>query len=279
MPAKKKGSESAAKRLSLKATYVVLAAGMMVIVMLVLSGMANGPSVSKVVWNHYHLFPSVAMFFNPGDAMLATDIGFRSFNTFGEDSYDIEKAQYYLYRALEIDPMAPRAWHELGRIDFLNGDFGPAIVKLNRQIALHGDEYMPAYYVRGLTYAFAEEYDEAEADFLTFLESKEESWAANNDLSWVYFRAGDYEKALEHAEKGLIHAPDNPWLLTMQGVSLMNLDQKEQAADVFRHALVEAKKLTKEDWSRTYPGNDPAVAEQGLAEVVQAIEQNLALVD
>lgn len=237
-----------------------------------------GASASREVWNRFHLLPAAAMFLNPANAALATDIGTRSFNTFGEYGYDLEEAQEYLDLALTIDPLNHTAWYQLSRIDFLNGDFGPALVKMNRQIELH-PEFMPAYYVRGLVYAFGGLLNEAEADFLTFLESKEHSWAANNDLSWVYFRQGDYEKALEYAEKGLAHSPDNPWLLTMQGVSLINLGEKKKAAEIFPRALAEAQKLTKEDWLRSYPGNDPAEADRGLAEMIQAIEKNLALVD
>ena len=216
------------------------------------------------VWHTFHVFPETVFFLNSDDAELAISIGYHSFNTFNERVYDIEKADRYFHKALEIDPMASTAWHQLARTEFLRGNLNAALAKANKQIELHGDDFMAAYYVRGLIHAYSKNFAESEADFLKFLEWKKGSWAANNDLAWVYFQQGNYEKSEEYARLGLMYNKDNPWLLTMLGVSLLNLERREEARQVLAQALLEAENLTESNWITAYPGNDPLLATQGL---------------
>ena len=238
-----------------------------------------GDRITMAMWNNFHVLPKVVTYFNPDHAGLLVSIGYYKFNTFGRSNYDLDEAERYLYRALELDPMVPTAWHQLARIDFLRGNLGAALLKENRQLELHGDSFMPAYYIRGLVYAFGEQYEKAERDFLRYLEHDPHSWAAVNDLAWVHFEQGEYAQVLEYAERGLAAAPENPWLLMMQGAALINLDRKDEARAPLERALAEARALTREDWIIAYPGNNPAIAEQGLGEMLAAIEANLALVD
>ena len=240
---------------------------------------AYGDRVSMVIWNNFHIMPEVVTFFNPDDAELAISIGYYSFNTFGRNDYDLDKAKYYLYRALELDPMASTAWHQLARIDFLEGNLGAALLKENKQIELHGDDFMPAYYVRGLVYAYGGRLDEAEQDFLKYLEWKKESWAANNDLAWIYFRKGEYGSMLIYANQGLLYDSSNPWLLMMRGVALMNLGDIPEARTALLQARESMSHITERDWISAYPGNDPSIAERGLSEMQATIEANLLLVD
>ena len=233
---------------------------------------------SSFIWYELRLFPRVALFFNNEDARLAKNIGNYYFNRRSEGAYDLEKAEIYFYRALEINPEIPRVWHQLARIDFLQGNLGSALGKINKQIEIHGDSQSNSYYVRGLIYSYSGQFEKAEADFLRFLEWKEKSWAANNDLAWIYFRQGRYEKTEEIAQRGLLYDHDNPWLLNMRGVSLLNLNRKEEAESILLQALAEAQKLTEEDWRNAYTGNDPRIAKQGLNEMVTTIESNLELV-
>jgi len=234
--------------------------------------------VSLYVWDEFRLFPHVALSFNDKDARLSKSIGNYYFNRFGEGAYDLEKAKIYFNRALEIDSQIPRVWHQLARIDFLNGSFNSSLIKINKEINIHGEEFKNVYYMRALLYGFMKQFDNAEKDFLKFLELEEKSWAAHNDLAWIYFQQGEYIKAEEIARKGLLYNPDNPWLLTSLGVSLINIGDKDSARVALTKALSEAWKLTEEDWQNAYPGNDPRIAQQGLAEMIKAIESNLLLV-
>ena len=212
------------------------------------------------------------------DADLSMEIGAYYFNLYGVGEYDLIRAEHYFKRAITLDPEVPDAWHHLARIDFLNGNFHEAIEKINRQIEIHGDDFIASYYIRGLVYGFMGDYKNAEEDFLIFLELTPGNWAALNDLAWVYFQSGQYEKTLATVEGGLVVEPDNTWLLNMKGLALLNLKRPNEARVFFEKARTQAALLSEEDWHQAYPGNNPSVATQGLFEMRKAIEHNMTLV-
>lgn len=195
-------------------------------------------------------------------------------------AYNLEKAAFYYERALKRDSTVADAWHQLARIDFLKGDFTAALEKINRQIELHGKSLMSSYYIRGLIYGYTKEYIKAEQDFKTFLTWDPKNWAALNDLAWIYFVQGKFKEAEETAARGLLVDPDNPWLLTMRGMSRFNMGGQSQEP---LHDLVRARdemaRLSERDWIRAYPGNDPRIASAGLTSMRRAIEDNLILVN
>lgn len=241
----------------------------------VTAGVYQKEQLGSMLWSTLHI-PAVALFFH-NDAVLAIEIGNFYFNVYGDGVYDLEKAGHYFERALALDPRVPDAWHQLARIDFLNGKFDDALYKINKQIDLHEDSFMASYYIRGLIYGYRKEFKKAEEDFLVFLEWSPRNWAAHNDLAWIYFQNEEYQKTADMAQRGLAYTPNNAWLLNMKGIALLNLEEKDTARSLFGRALSEAKLLTPADWELAYPGNDPRVAKQGLAEIITAIEFNLRL--
>lgn len=82
---------------------------------------------------------------NP-DARFTLYLGNYYFNVYGDGVYDLVRAEKFFYKALELDPRVPDAWHQLARIDFLRGKFRSALDKINWQIELHGDSFMASYY-------------------------------------------------------------------------------------------------------------------------------------
>jgi len=227
-------------------------------------------------WNTFHRFPKTVLFISK-DASLAVEIGDYYFNADGDGVYDLEKAQVYFKKALDLDPRVPLAWYQLARIDFLNGDFGDALFKMNKHISVHGDSLPNVYYMRGLIYGYDNQLEVAEKNFLKYLSYDKFSWAAYTDLAWVYFRQGKYEETKKIAERGLEKNAGNPWLLNMYGVALLNLGDKKSAYATLEQALSRAKKIQLIDWARAYPGNDPRVAEEGIKAMLEAIEYNLTL--
>jgi len=236
--------------------------------------------IASAVWYRFHIFPQMSLYLT-NDAVLAVSAGNYYFNEFKDGTYDLDKAERYFKKALKLDPNVYIAWFQLARIDFLRGRLDSALLKINKQIALHGDELDKVYYIRGLIYGYrgyAGDSGKAEADFLKFLESNKRSWAAHNDLAWVYFKNGDFKQAEKWARKGIEAGNyNNPWLLTMRGVSFINLGRKAEARELLEKALEEADKLTEKDWELAYPGNDPLIAKQGLKEVKDTILFNLKL--
>ncbi len=196
----------------------------------------------------------------------------------GSMPYSLTMADYSYRTALLFDPKVEDAWHQRARIAFLKGNFDDALVKINKQIDLHGDSFMAAYYIRGLIYGYDKQYTNAEKDFLHFLTWDSNNWAANNDLAWIYFAQGKFDQALAQSAKGLAVNPGNAWLLTMHAMSLYNLGKSEKAYEELLEAKKSVEKLTEADWTHSYPGNDPAIAASGLAAFKATIEKNIELV-
>jgi tetratricopeptide (TPR) repeat protein len=257
------------------------------------------------VWNQFHT-PGLAILLNP-DAKFAVSIGNYYFNVEGNGRYDLNRASVYFKKALGLDPRVPGAWHQLARIDFLRGAFVPALEKINKHITIQGDSFMASYYIRGLIEGYKGDLDAAEKDFQKFKEWDPHNWAIHNDLAWIYFQKGDFDATEREARAGLASNRDNAWLLTAQGVALLNLwrvedatarsggadDRREDAtarsggADDRREdakaALTRAERiiagLTENDWHTAYPGNDPRAASRGLADMKKIISQNMLLLE
>ena len=138
--------------------------------------------------------------------------------------------------------------------------------------------------MRGLTYGYMKRFEEAETDFLKIIEWHKDKpldpkeWALYVDLSWIYFQQGKYEDMKSLIKEGIKVFPDNPWVLNMYGLALLNTGSGKESKPIFEEALAESQKLTEEDWLNAYPGNDPRIAREGLNEMITAIERNLELV-
>jgi len=216
---------------------------------------------------------------------LSYAMGEHFFNQNGSGVYDLKKAQSYYRQSLKINPLYSNSLYPLARIDFLYGRFYSAIEKFNK--ILEGDvnkdaDYSRMYYMRGLTYGYMWRFDEAEADFLYLMELNKDRpewpmWAVVADLAWVYFQQGKFEDIEKITKEALVTNPNNPWLLTNYGLSLLNLEQEAESRITLEHALREAQKMTPEEWATAYPGNNPDDASVGLSNMIATLTSNLAL--
>jgi len=200
--------------------------------------------------------------------------------------YDLTKAREQFELAVFEEPYQNElVWYQLGRIDFLEGDFDAAIDKFQTQLTLHGDSQPQVYYMLGLTYGYkARSYhsrgDWARAEFFfeKFIEYSPMAPWSRVDLAWVLFSQGKYQEMLPILKFGLIIEPDNPWLLNMYGLAIMNTaEDRTMALPHFEKAKQEAVKLTRKDWGMVYPGNDPAEWSLGLIEFMDTIQKNIDL--
>ena len=195
--------------------------------------------LSIFIWERLHLTP-LATFLNPDDAALQEEMGNYFFST---AHYDMREARIHFERAIAINPAAPRAHYQLGRIYFIQGQYARALAELNTQLSLD-PAFMRTHYMLGLVHAYAGDLDPAINDFKNFLKWKPESWAANNDLAWVYFMQGEYARTLEQADVGLRYNPGNMWLLTMRGVALLNLGRKAEQGFYLASRIYDAGGIT-----------------------------------
>ncbi len=205
--------------------------------------------------------------------------------THADGTYDIKLARHYYEQALVDNPLGDNwAWYQLGRIDFLEGKFDAAISKFNKQIEHFGAQQPSVYYMLGLTYGYRARREGRESDwtrateyFSQYLEHDPDSPWARVDMAWTYFAQGRFEEMKPILEEGLAIHAENPWLLNMYGLALLNTGHVEEARTEFAAAATAAEKLTAEDWGRSYPGNDPTAWSDGLQEFKAAIQANLVL--
>ena len=189
-------------------------------------------------------------------------------------SYDIDRAEYFFQRAFLLDPELPYLNHQIARVAFLRGDFNRAMLYINREIAMH-PEHSSAYYVRGLIEGFMGDYDRAATDYEEFLKHAPTNWAAINDYAWVLLKAGRAEEAAKATEQGLQYFPENPWLLNNSAIALYEVGELEKAYERAQRAWDHVQMVAKEEWLHSYPGNDPAIASEGIATFRTAVSDNM----
>lgn len=218
-----------------------------------------------------------------GVAATAVYIGDAYFG--GDRGYQLQCARAAYARATALDPRGDRlAWYQLGRIDFLEGNFGAALNKFRKQIEYFGDEVPNVHYMIGLTNGYAArksgeamQWSAAEDGFKRYLEFFPESPWGRTDLAWVLFSQGKYEDMKPILEKGLEFEPEHAWLLNMYGLALLNTGERARAHEYFLRAKEAATLLTPEMWGSAYPGNDPKSWAGALEEMQKAIQYNVEL--
>ncbi|MBV9159721.1 MAG: tetratricopeptide repeat protein, partial [Candidatus Kaiserbacteria bacterium] len=218
------------------------------LVALVLLYVARVPLLNAYESAMYRLFPSAARAYAYGE---------RHFNATNPQEYDIVRASYYFNESARIDPQYGAVYHELGRIQFLKGNYISALRLINRQIELHGDQVPNAYYMRGLIEGYMGRYGDAVKDYGYFLQRDPNNWAAINDYSWVLLKAGRPSDALAATDKGLVIFPSNPWLLNSNSIALYELKRYGEALSQAQAAARNFSSVTRAEWLGAYPGNDP----------------------
>lgn len=230
---------------------------------------------SFFLWNRFGQ-EKIALAINPNDPDLFFAIGEGYFGH--GKKYDIKKAETAYARSIELRPNFLEAHYQLGRVHFINGRFVSALAEIDTVLRLD-PEFRKAYYMHGLINGYKGDLDSAIRGFSEFIKRDGFNWAGYNDLAWIYFKKGDYQKMKEVSLEGLRHAERNPWLSNIYGTALMNLGEKTAAKEAFEIALEESAKMVPEDWGQAYPGNNPDIYSLGLEETRRVIGHNLSLVD
>lgn len=232
--------------------------------------------LARLAWQKYRS-ANLAIFLNRGDADLAMKIGNYYFNG---GAYDLAKSEAVFKKAVKVNPKILWGHYQLARIYFIKGDFNKATEEINKELEFN-PENLRSLYVRGLIYGYqnqAGDLAKSEADFRRFTEWAPKEWAGYNDLAWIQSKREKYEEAektINLALKEALDGENNPWLWNALGVAELNLKKYSDAADSFKKAKNLAEKLDLRRWRRSYPGNNPASAEEGLSAFISAIEENL----
>lgn len=233
-------------------------------------------SLARLAWEKINR-PDLALALLDKDEKFAISLGSYYFNG---GAYDLKKAKKAYEKALKSEHDPLWANYQLARVYFVEGDNAKALEYINKELKSN-PENLRSLYVRGLIYGYrgqAGDLEKAEADFRRFTGWSPKEWAGYNDLAWILSKQekyGEAEKALNLAFKEISEAENNPWLWNALGVAELNLKKYPVAANSFKKAKKLAEKLTLKDWQHSYPGNNPASAEEGFSAFIAAIEENL----
>jgi tetratricopeptide (TPR) repeat protein len=218
----------------------------------------------------YAFFPSADRAFAYGNV---------HFNPYDPGDYDIERAQFFFMQAAKLDPTLPYVYHQLARISFIDGDFTKAMAQIDIQIADEGNQTPSSYYVRGLIEGYQGDYADAETDYAHYLVLVPDNWAGTNDYAWILLKDNKPELAAQVTSAVLQFYPTNPWLLNTNATALYEIGDRADAKKAIQAASMSLETLTPEAWSVAYPGNDPAIAAEGVATFKQAVAENMQKID
>ncbi len=219
-------------------------------------------------------YEDVAYALSPSGAR-AFAYGERHFSASDAGAYDIDRAEYFFLAAAAQDSKLPYVYHELARIYFLKGDFPTALELIDAQITLHGDATPNSYYIRGLIEGYMGDYAAAAKDYKHFLQFDPQDWAAMNDYAWVLLKGKRFQNAADVTQKGLMLFPGNPWLLNSEATAFYELGHYSQASAAVQRASAAVASISQSEWLRAYPGNDPKIADVGIASFKAAVAENM----
>jgi tetratricopeptide (TPR) repeat protein len=208
-------------------------------------------------------------------AAHAFALGTKHFDARDAKEYDVRRAKYFFEKTYALDPNFAGVNHQLARIDFLHSDFVKALDDINQELKRNPDPAPESYYMRALIYGYMGEYDLAAKDYEHYFKIRPASWAGINDYSWVLLKADLPQGAHAALSWGLKQWPKNAWLLNNDATALYELGRYAEAKTTAQKALPAVQALTEADWLNAYPGNDPLVAKQGLADFKKASQENL----
>ena len=241
---------------------------------------AGRDSLSSFVLQKYRA-PQVAVLLDRSNTELAMFIGNYYFNgVIGGEEYNLDIAEKAYEKAVSINPKILWGHYQLARIYFVKGDYERALEEIAKELEAN-PENLRSLYVRGLIYGYRNgpgDLELAENDFRRFTYWAPSEWAGYNDLVWILSKRGKYKEVKETiatAFHEISESKNNPWLWNAIGVAELNLKEYKNAELSFGKAKQLAERLTEEDWRRSYPGNNPASAEEGLSSFLQAIDENL----
>ena len=196
---------------------------------------------------------------------------------FGGGGYNLNIAEKAFLLASKDNPPKLFSNYQLGRINFIKGNFYTAIDYFNEEERIY-PENSKVHYMRGLTYGYMGNENKGIEEFRKYIEKNPKTWAGRNDMAWLQFRGGDIKGAIETIKPAIEVYSGNPWILNSYGAYLLNDGKYTEALDNFIKAKEVVDKMDYEMWGVAYPGNDPRVYGEGLEQMKKSIDSNISLV-
>ena len=142
-----------------------------------------------------------------------------------------------LKEGLDLDPENPRLYFRLGVVYDKWGKKEDSIAAMKQVIRIEPDNANALNYL-GYTYTdMGVNLDEAEQLIRKALEHKPGDGYITDSLAWVYYKRGQYDKALPLLEQASSRVPDDPIILEHLGDVYNKLGMTEKARQSYRQSI------------------------------------------
>ncbi|MCK5419879.1 MAG: tetratricopeptide repeat protein, partial [Desulfobacterales bacterium] len=166
--------------------------------------------------------------------------------TFYEEEEQFGKAEIAIQEAIKLEPDNPRYYFRLGVV-YDKSDKKEASMDAMRKVISLDPKHSNALNYLGYTYAdLGKNLDEAERLILEALKHKPNDGYITDSLGWVYYKKGEYEKALEYLQKAIGIVPDDPIMLEHLGDAYLKLNDKTNALKFYKKSLKHKEKDKEE---------------------------------
>jgi tetratricopeptide (TPR) repeat protein len=157
--------------------------------------------------------------------------------TFYEEQEQFEKAEALIKEAIQLEPENPKYYFRLGVVyDKLNNK--EASMEAMRKVIAIDPKHSNALNYLGYTYAdLGQNLDEAEQLIKEALKYKPNDGYITDSLGWVYYKKGDFEKALQYLQKAVEIVPDDPIILEHLGDVYLKSNDKVNALRYYKKSL------------------------------------------
>ena len=162
--------------------------------------------------------------------------------SFYEETEKLDEAVSVLKRGLQIDADNVRLHFRLGVVYDKWGRKEDSIEQMKTVVRLEPDNANALNYL-GYTYAdLGRNLDEAERLIKSALKLKPEDGYITDSMGWVYYKKGQYQKALQYLQKASELVEDDPVILEHLGDVYLKLNDKAKALEFYRRSLKKSKK-------------------------------------
>ena len=153
---------------------------------------------------------------------------------------DFPNAIKAMHTVVELDPGSDRVHFALGALYDESKDKDKTIEYMQKAIELNPD-YAAALNYLGYTYAdLGVELDRAEQLIIRALEIRPNDGFYIDSLGWVYYRKGEFHKAIEQLEKAVHLVVDDPVIIEHLGDAYLKVGEPGKALRSYREALKSA---------------------------------------
>ena len=162
--------------------------------------------------------------------------------TFYEESEQFDKAEKLIKQAIELDSDNPRYYFRLGVVYDKANKKEDSMAMMRKVIELDPKHANALNYL-GYTYAdLGTNLDEAEKLIKEALKYKPNDGYITDSLGWVYYKKGEFQKALQYLQKAVQIVPDDPIMLEHLGDAYLKLNDKRNALKYYKKSLKQKDK-------------------------------------